>query len=299
MSDIALNKETVPSGSWFGIGLVLLVATSFAVNSTLARLAYEDGSNALTVNMVRMPVAAAALWILLRRREGLTSLPPRDRIIALALGLLVATYAFCLYEAIETIPVALGVLVFYTYPLLTGAASWATGDERPSRRGLLALGAAFAGLALALDAPQGNLDRRGLALAAMAAICFTVLLLLNARLFRGRDTRPVTLHMLAMASLVYAVASIGFAGAAWPATLSGWLALSAVPVFYAFAMTGFWAAVGMIGPIRTSLVMNMEPVSSLILSWLVLGQRLAPVQLVGVALVVGAILFAQRRPNSG
>jgi drug/metabolite transporter (DMT)-like permease len=45
--------------------------------------------------------------------------------------------------------------------------------------------------------------------------------------------------------------------------------------------------------------MNMEPVSSLILSWLVLGQRLAPVQLVGVALVVGAILFAQRRPNSG
>lgn len=36
--------------------------------------------------------------------------------------------------------------------------------------------------------------------------------------------------------------------------------------------------------------MNFEPIASLILAWLILGQTIAPLQMVGAALVIGAIV---------
>jgi drug/metabolite transporter (DMT)-like permease len=41
--------------------------------------------------------------------------------------------------------------------------------------------------------------------------------------------------------------------------------------------------------------MNFEPVASVVLGWLILGQSLGPVQLFGAALVVSAIMLAARR----
>jgi len=48
-----------------------------------------------------------------------------------------------------------------------------------------------------------------------------------------------------------------------------------------------------IGPFRMSLVMNVEPVVSVLLSFLVLGQQLRQLQLVGVALVVAAVVLLE------
>ena len=58
-------------------------------------------------------------------------------------------------------------------------------------------------------------------------------------------------------------------------------------------MTSILMAAAAIGPTRVAVVMNVEPVASLILTFLILGDRLGPIQLAGAALVVAAIYICQ------
>jgi drug/metabolite transporter (DMT)-like permease len=45
-----------------------------------------------------------------------------------------------------------------------------------------------------------------------------------------------------------------------------------------------------LGVVGNSAIMNVEPVFALALAWLLLGQSIAPVQVAGALLVVGAVL---------
>jgi drug/metabolite transporter (DMT)-like permease len=47
--------------------------------------------------------------------------------------------------------------------------------------------------------------------------------------------------------------------------------------------------------VRTALSMNFEPVASVVLSWIILGQRLSAGQIVGAAFVIAAITLAAWR----
>ena len=77
-----------------------------------------------------------------------------------------------------------------------------------------------------------------------------------------------------------------------PRTPLGYAAFFGVGAFYSFSIIGFFIAVSWIGSVRTSLLMNFEPVASMFLGIIVLGQVLEPSQYLGAALVVGAILFS-------
>jgi drug/metabolite transporter (DMT)-like permease len=217
----------------------------------------------------------------------------RERIASLIIGVLLAGYAFCLYKSFEYIPVALGVLTFYTYPLLIALIAWATGQGRPTPRMAAALAVAFGGLVLALGIAGAGLDIRGILVAGLGGFGFALLLVATGRLFPGGDSRPRTLHMLASASLSYLVVCAVTGHFAWPQTSAGWIGFVASTGFYCVAIVGLFVAAGALGPVKTALILNLEPVSSVVLGFLVLDQRLTPLQLVGVALVVGAILFAR------
>ena len=61
------------------------------------------------------------------------------------------------------------------------------------------------------------------------------------------------------------------------------------------AMATFFTATQIIGSVRTSLLMNFEAVSAILLGYLILGQTLTPMQLIGAAIVIAALFVARRR----
>ena len=77
----------------------------------------------------------------------------------------------------------------------------------------------------------------------------------------------------------------------------GWLALALIPFLYGAAMAAFFTATQIIGSVRTSLMMNFEAVSAIILGYLVLGQTLTSLQLAGAAIVIAALFVARRRSD--
>jgi drug/metabolite transporter (DMT)-like permease len=63
----------------------------------------------------------------------------------------------------------------------------------------------------------------------------------------------------------------------------------------AFAVSTFLAGLGRIGPSRASIASSVEPVVAVACGVLVLGERLLPVQFLGAALVIAAVLAIELR----
>src|SRR5262249_8445232 len=152
------------------IGAVMLIATGFATGSILARLSYDSGVTPLTVNTTRS-IAAALMLAVVLRVQGVRLVPPRGaRAPALGLGLIMAAYSYGLFVAIGLMPVALAIVVFYTWPFMVGLGAWWLGQERLTWLWPVTALVAFAGLAIALDVGGHAPDARGVALALAGAL---------------------------------------------------------------------------------------------------------------------------------
>ncbi|MFT5489271.1 MAG: drug/metabolite transporter (DMT)-like permease [Paracoccaceae bacterium] len=272
-----------------GYILVIVAALAFAGNNAFAVLSYDGGTTPLTLITVRMIFTLIALTVLMKIAGRAIPLPRHERNAAFGLGLLNATMAFCLMSAFDHIAVGLAVLIFYLYPVFTGIGAWLTRQETLNKGILVGLVGSFAGLALALGNIGATASILGMALAGAAALLMTGVILLSARVLKTDNARSVTLHMHISGALMFVVISLIAGDFSLPQTDRGWVGFVAVPVFYTIAVATFFAGIAWLGGVRTSLVMNLEPIASIALGFVVLGQVLTERQLLGAALVIAAV----------
>ena len=284
-----------PSGKTSGAGNAVAFASAitFATGITLVALIYEDGANVHAVNLSRVLAFAAVMALTLGIARISPALPPRAVLQCVLVGLLFCGELYGLLASIRYIPVGLAMLIMYTYPLLVAAAGWLTGTESFTLDRLLAILAAFAGLALALHTPDSELDWRGVAWAVFTAVSFSAVLIVSERTMRGMDRRILMLYLTSTAAVIVGVVSLTLVSLEWPRTDQGWTLLAASTGLYVLATTLLFAAVKMIGPLRTAIIDNSAPIWAIVLAALLLGERLNMVQLFGGALVISAVVLVQ------
>ncbi|HMN79356.1 MAG TPA: DMT family transporter [Burkholderiaceae bacterium] len=303
---MAERSAAAPISRPMAIAALLAVASSFAGNHVAARLAFDYGVNVPTAVVLRSVFTALFVFGLLRLGGHSLALPPGRRLPAAAVGLLLTVQSYCLYSAVARIPVALALLAFNTYPFLLGAISWLSGGERPRRSTWIAMGVALVGLALALDVAgrvgsQGagvgtDVGRRwaeigaGVGFALGASATFAYALHLTAHRLPDIDGRLRTLVTMSVVAIVTLAAGVGTAGLALPHDAPGWVGLALLMILYAAAITGLFIVLPRVGAVNNAAVMNFEPIASLIMAWVILGQTIAPLQIVGALLVIGAIV---------
>ncbi|MSQ73049.1 MAG: hypothetical protein EXR27_17430 [Betaproteobacteria bacterium] len=276
---------------------VLIFAILLAFVGIFTQLALAGGGNALTILTFRT-VAVLGMTALYLRVAGISlKLPARDRNRSLALGLLLSVNNFSITRSIELIPVPLMVLVFYTYPVMTSLASWLTGKETFSARGAIAVFLAMAGLALALQTEFSGHNLSGIGYALLGAVSWSAMLLASGNNSGGSDPRPRTFYMNITVLVVFVAACAVTGDIAFPHTSLGWFGMAALPVVFGVGIIGLLVAAGSIGPMKSAFYMNFEPVTSIILSAMILGQRLAPAQLAGAALVIVALFLFRPLPR--
>ena len=256
-------------------------------------IVYDDGANPLTVLFVRAAGFATLLALFLRLTGRPVRMAPSERYPTLALGLLLSTTTWANYTAVSLIPVSLSILLFYTYPLLVAVAMRLIEREPVRRIQYACILVAFVGLAISLRVAAGPLDPLGVALALYAASGLTVIVLASNRILQRADSRRVTLHMAAVNALCYGGAMMASGGPAIPPEPGRALILLVFPIGYFMAVLGFFSAIAMIGPTRTSMLNNIEPIAAMLLAALMLGEHVGPAGWAGAALVVGAILTVQ------
>ena len=225
---------------------------------------------------------------------------------ALFSGLLVAVQSFCLYSAVARIPVALALLVFSIFAVLYVLLSWALGRETPSFRALAIMPVALLGLALALDLRIGALGGRwadigsGVMFAFAAACSFTLVMYFNVHWLKAVDGRARTFIAMAVTALVVLTVGAGANRLSLPADARGWVGLALLALFYGVAITTLFIVLPRLQGAATTVALNFEPIAILLLAWVFLDQTVAPMQIAGAFLVVGAIawLGAAKRRSS-
>ncbi len=282
-----------------GVALLMLLATMFAANHIAARVAFDHGASVPAAVAVRSGVTALVMVALLRLNAISLALPRATLGRGLGIGVLVAVQSFCLYSAVAVIPVALALLAFNTFPLLLVLLTWATGGERPSARALVAMPVALFGLVLALDiigtleAIAGRWAQIGVGVgwALGASTTFAGVLFLTMRHLKEVDGRVRTLLTMGATALVVLAAGAATGSLALPADGTGWMGLVLLTLLYGTAITAIFTVVPRLGAASNTAALNFEPIAALFLGWAILNQGVAPRQLVGALVVVGAIVF--------
>jgi probable blue pigment (indigoidine) exporter len=271
----------------------LVAATSFGVCDTLVKLVLAAGIDVLTLALVRGVVGIVILFAYLRFGAPPAPASVRERAYALGLGVLFAAIVYGLFGAIDRITVPVAVLTYFIYPLLTGIGGVVFGVERIGWRGMAAAVIAFCGLALTIEAYPQHLSLIGLGLALGAALCRAAFLLLARRELQRLDPRLTTWYSLVSSTAIFAIAAAATMN--WPTShdFGGWLLASVVGVGTAIAILTLYMSTIRIGPFRSALIMNLEPLLATVLSAPLLGQVITPVQALGAAIMLAALVAFQ------
>ncbi len=296
------GEERVKAAAGFGAGpnpspasgliLAAVASSSFGIVITLARVAYDGGASVGAAVEIRYLVSIAVMAaILLARGRGLG--PPRAiygglfRVAFSNLGVAVGYMTSILF-----IPVSFATLVFYTYPLMVVAVAPLLHGQRLGGRQYAAFGLAFAGLALALGPSLEGLDWLGVALALLAAVSAATVFMISPKVVGAYHAVGVTLYSnLIGASMILLLLPI-LGGFVLPETTIGWLSMGGLSVFYVGAMLSMYVALHAAGAVPTSMIFNLEPLVAIVAAAILLGERLLPLQMAGVALVIGALMLA-------
>jgi probable blue pigment (indigoidine) exporter len=277
------------------LGPGIIAATSFGVCDTLAKLIFADGVDALTLALIRGVIGLVIMFFYLRIGEPAVPHTPRARAVALGLGVLFAAIVFGLFKAIDLITVPIAVLTYFIYPLLTGIGGAMFGVERLGWRGIVAAIVAFFGLALMIGAYPNHLSAVGVAFAVGAALCRATFLLVARAELQKADPRLTTWHSLVSSTAIFAVAAVLTMNWHSPHTAYGWVLVIVLSIGVAISILTLYISTVRIGPFRSALIMNLEPLLATLLSAALLGEVITVVQALGAALMLSALVVFQLR----
>ncbi len=281
-----------------GVALCLASAVGFGAMAIFAKAAYAGGASIPTLLAVRFTLAAAVLWALLLRprsgflrRTGRAAGRPSSLVPGLALGVLYAVEASAWFVALSRIDAALAELLLYAYPALVVVGAALLGRERLTRGRVQALGLSTVGIVLVLLAGDlSTVDLLGVVAAVASACLYAGYVLVSDRVVADRDPLMVSAQVVTGAALCfvgYGVATrsidLALSAEAWVATLSLAILSTVVPIL------AFLKGMQLVGVGTATLLSTAEPVVTVGLALVVLGERLAPVQFVGGALVLAAL----------
>lgn len=275
-----------------GLGLTVVSSLCYGAIPSFVRLAYAAGADPMGVLFLRAVVAA--MWVAaMAGYTGRALLPPRHlRWHAVAIGFAWLAGAWSYLGAFQRIPIGLAVTIFFLFPLNVALLTRVLEGHRLAPHRIVALALGFVGVTMVVGASLGNVDLLGVGMAGVAALAVSSNMMVSARVMRGSNPQAAMLMMTGVSAATLA-ALAPFLGFNLPTTGLGWFGFVTATALFCCAMTCFYTAINMIGSIRTAMVANLEPVMAISFAFLVLDEVPGPIQIAGIALVVGAILWMQ------
>ncbi len=290
---VAAGAASLTPGAFLTL---LSLAWVFGANHVAARVAFDHGVDVATAVAVRSLGTAAVVALIVRALRLPVVIAPAQWRWLLVIGALIALQSLALYAAVARLPVALALLAFNSFPVWVALWSWLCYREAPPRAVLWAMPVILLGLALALDAPNAAARAQeagfvaGVGLALLAAAAFGLALVFTQHQVAAVDGRVRTAITMALVGAVALVVALAQGGLHWPTAPVGWLGLALLTLLYGSAFTVLFVLLPRLGVAGNSPILNTEPVAALILAWALLGQSIAPLQIAGCLVVVGAVM---------
>jgi DME family drug/metabolite transporter len=241
-------------------------------------------------------------------------LPSRDLAYCFLLGTLgVAVSNYFYYVAIQRTNVATAIIVQYTAPVWVLFYVVARGQQKLSLQKVVAVALAVAGIALVIgivgtkgvvgtrpsEGRALHLDSYGLIAALLASFSFAFYNVGGHRILARYDRWRVLVWTLTPAAAFWLIVNPPWKILAAHYAPAQWLFLfvfSMISVLGAFSL--YFLGLQHLEPTRAIIASCLEPVFSILLAALLLGEVLRPVQTIGIVFVLAAIVIVQRPGRS-
>src|SRR5437867_12881572 len=270
------------SRSVAGVALVVGSACCFGTLGVFGKLAYRLGLTTPQLLSYRFGLAAILLWVAaMILRQGL---PPRRSLVGLALmgGAGYVGQSGSYFSALHFIPASTNALLLYTFPVVVTLLATVLFHEPLGWMKLGAVGLAFLGTMLVVEAQLRAAAPIGIALGLGSAAFYSGYILYGSRLLPGLPPVSATAVIMTSAAVVWTAY----------ASLNGQLAVDwTVPqlaLIIGFAVVGttipvltFILGLRLVGPSRAAILSTFEPASTVLLAVIILGEIANPIQYVG------------------
>ena len=295
MTTAHMNRKLV------GTVFALLAAGGYAFLPIFGKFAYQAGGlGALDISAWRFTSASALIWLmwpLWRQRNPVRAFSRRQVAIMLGLGALYALISLLGFLALNYLPAATYSLIFYTYPAMVALMSLLAGEPlRPV--GWAAVGLALVGCALTVQGRLQVTSGLGLLFVLLNALTYAAYLVL-ARHHTRETSRLASGAMMIAATMLTLLLVSAAAGLHLPQSPRGWLALIGLgAVSTVLANLTMLVAMSYLGASNAAIVSTVEPAITVVLAALLLGERIAALQILGGALIVASVLLLHASPRS-
>jgi DME family drug/metabolite transporter len=260
-----------------------------------------SATTALSVAFFRLAIGAGVLlllcWSTLRR--GMWRVGWRDGMLMLVLGMMQAIFQFTYLAAIPNCGITIATLIaLCVAPVIVVLLSALFLRERPTRRILLALACALSGTVLLTGTPtgtqRGNHVLVGVLLSLVCAAAYAVVIL-------GGRALSSRCHPLQVNAASFGVGALLLCGCSLTSGLvlhypaQSWLLLfylGCIPTALAYLL--FQIGIRSTPATLTSILTLVEPLTAAILAWLIFGERLSPLGLLGALLLLATIFLLAR-----
>lgn len=279
-----------------GFALVIASAFSYSFLGILGKLAYEERLPFVSLLATRFTIAAAILIAIVmlapRLRTAWAALPRRRAQGLVLWGMFGFAGQSALYfSALRLISASLSEVLLYTCPAFLALIVWGMSRRRPPATHLWAIALALIGTWVCAGPIDRGSGLAGVGLAVLAGLWYATFLLALDRLTPG-------IPGLLSGALIVTGAAIAFDAAALltgehtlPATPAGWgVVLGMVFCATILGFVLFVAGMKRVGPQVASILSTFEPLGTLLLAAVILGERLRPAQWIGAALILTAAL---------
>ncbi len=275
-----------------GYFFVAVTALFFGSAPTFAKLAFDAGTDPLSLQVFRFAITASLTLAAI----GLAQHRPRihrGQIVRLCLlAACTALSSYCYMTAVRYIPVAVASLTFFTFPLVVGPLAHVLKLDELTRRKSLAIVVGFAGLCMVLGANIG-LDPYGIALAFVAGLSVAVSFVVSRPLTQTLPPLTITGFATGVPCLIYLAVGLADDAVHFPESLCGALGVIGNSLCFAVGLACLYASIARLGALRTAVLINLEPLVSVAAAFILLGQSITPLQMVGALVVVGGIVLMQ------
>ncbi|MEI7430105.1 MAG: DMT family transporter [Betaproteobacteria bacterium] len=282
------------SPRFVGLVCIFLSASGFGAMPIFAKFAYADGVNLPTLLFLRFVMAGLLMALVMLLRGGRWPRGHNLWVLVAMGGLGYAGQAFCYFSALQYATAGLTALLLYLYPVIVTLLSAMLLRRSLTRQRLLAVLFALIGTGLAVGGNFGG-SLLGVVLGLGAALIYSIYILVGERVTQSEDAVASGAVVMLSGAVVYGMVVLWSGEPAWPATLTGWGSVVSIALFSTvLAIVGFLAAMQRLGAADAATFSTLEPIVTVLLAAIFLGEEIGLWQALGGATILAAVVVLAR-----
>lgn len=286
-------------GTLSAIGSALI----FGFTPIWGRLSYDGGSNGIMLTFFRAAFAIPVLFLILKQQGislKISARECRDLLWIGPLGPALATVL--LYSSYQYISTGIATVLHFSYPVLVTMISVIFWGVKFSKGKTSALICSFLGVLMFFQSGEHS-GTMGIFLAFASSVAYTVYMIgIEKTSLKSMHHFKLTFYVCCMAMVVSFAAGIVTHSITFRLTPIAWVYTILVSIFASIgAVTLFQLSIQLIGASSTAILSTLEPITSVVLGALILGEKLSLQKGIGCILILASVVgvtYLQTRKSS-